>query len=347
VVFPSYRIFVLHKMRTFFLITVLSVLALTSNAAVCTATANGAWNNASTWSCPGGPGCGDVVVIPAGKTVTITAQQDYSPCTALGPLQIFIYGCLKFDNGNKLKLPCNSNLYIASSGSMVPGTGGGNSNYLEICTTIQWNAADGTSTGPIAYCSLPPCSLLPLPVELVAFTAREKNKKIYLDWKTETESNNHHYEVEKSFDGINFVQMASVNSKAPNGSSRSPLEYQAVDSDVLHSLCYYRLKQIDKDGAARFSNVISVKISSIELNIYPNPNSGSFNIDLPNTAPNSNLEIVIFNSLGQEVYRSSQSQGSGEAKTIQIAPNLAFPKGIYTTSVSVDGETHMLKLLVQ
>ncbi len=147
------------------MVSIILLGSLSSKAVLCVALGNGDWNTAANWSCGVKPGCGDSVVIPAAFTLTITSQQDYSSC-ASGP-NIVIYGVLKFDNGNKLKLPCDARVYIMPGGSIQPGTGGGNSNYIEICNDIVWNAAAGNLTGPSCLPSTAPwCLGVVLPVKL-------------------------------------------------------------------------------------------------------------------------------------------------------------------------------------
>jgi hypothetical protein len=316
---------------------------------ICTATVNGDWANASTWSCPGGPGCGVSVVIPSGITVTITSQQNYSACspTPAASIQIYINGTLKFVTGNKLQLPCGSQVYIGPGGSMQPGNGGGNSNYLEICTNIVWSADDGPVSGPTAFCANPPCSILP--VELSAFSAAEKKRVVYLYWKTESESGNDHFDIERSTNGIDFEKISEVPSKAANGDSRVAIEYQATDKDLKDPLYYYRLKQVDKNSDSKHFKIISVRVSAAELYIYPNPNNGQFWIDVPNGKENETVEVCIIDNMSRVVMEKTISLTSDNSSgdKVQITPSVDLPKGIYHTVIKFQGAQHHSKLVVQ
>jgi len=51
---------------------------------------------------------------------------------------------------------------------------------------------------------------VPLPIELLSFTAECKEQNIVLKWITLTEKNNIYFTIEKSFDGINWKILANI-----------------------------------------------------------------------------------------------------------------------------------------
>ncbi|MEI2750011.1 MAG: hypothetical protein V9E88_14775 [Ferruginibacter sp.] len=53
-------------------------------------------------------------------------------------------------------------------------------------------------------------SFLVLPVTWVSFDAKGNDKKVVLDWVTENETSNDHYEVERSFDNNEFKTIGLV-----------------------------------------------------------------------------------------------------------------------------------------
>ena len=171
--------------------------SLAIRAAICTATNNGSWSNNSTWSCAGGPSCSDSIIIPVGRTVTVTNQQDYTGCAV--PIKITIYGRLHFNPGFKLKLPCGSRIYIFQNGYISGDGGGGSANYIEICNLAVWSSTTGSYTGP--NCLPPsPCPFDILPIELSAFTASVNGSQIDLHWITQSEKDNLRFEIERSTD---------------------------------------------------------------------------------------------------------------------------------------------------
>ncbi len=64
-----------------------------------------------------------------------------------------------------------------------------------------------------------------LPVRFGALSAALKHNQILINWSTESETNNDHFEIEISADGKQFNPIASVKSKAVNGNSATPINY--------------------------------------------------------------------------------------------------------------------------
>jgi hypothetical protein len=273
----------------------LSLIVLVSfkvKGVTCVSLGNGNWTNALNWSCGAVPNCGDSIVILAGHTVTITTQQNYTGCGL--PIKITIYGTLKFTNGNKLLLPCGSKVYIMSGGSIDPGTGGGNSNTIEICNDLYWNAGSGTLGGPSC---LPPCG--PLPIELIHFKGAPYNTYVKLEWATMTETNNKLFIIERSEDADNFEQIGLLNGA---GNSQTLKKYNFFDKKSLNEVVYYRLKQIDFDNSFEYSGIIAVKIKlNNEIKTYPNPAQNQITIEFNTTRFDEELMVNIMDLTGKKI----------------------------------------------
>jgi hypothetical protein len=117
----------------------------------------------------------------------------------------------------------------------------------------------------------------PLPVVLTAFTATlaAGGRAVRLEWATASETNNAHFEAERSFDGISF---AAFRTMAAAGSSPTPHTYALTDAALPASVqqLYYRLRQVDVDGTASYSpvRVVVVDLAS-PLVLFPNPAGAS------------------------------------------------------------------------
>jgi hypothetical protein len=141
-----------------------------------------------------------------------------------------------------------------------------------------------TSFSPYAISSN---AAAPLPVELVAFGAARTDKGVQCTWKTASEKNNSHFEVERSHNKQQFEKISTV---AGAGTSASSHSYSVLDTQAPTSTLYYRLRQVDEDGAATYSPVAVVQgctncvAAQATLAVVPNPSSGHVQVLASNGA---------------------------------------------------------------
>ncbi|MFK7937155.1 MAG: lectin-like protein [Saprospiraceae bacterium] len=188
---------------------------------------------------------------------------------------------------------------------------------------------DGT-WGDFAEDNLKPFILetaLPLPVELITFTATNIGSTIVLEWQTTSETVNRKFIIEHSQSTDNFVQLGSVEAREKNAEQEA---YSFIFSNPQAGINYFRLKQMDEDGQFDYSQVISVDVTEKYAHIgafYPNPSrSGWVSIDY--YAENSTqLKINVFDSVGRLVATQDQLITDGDN---QLVLNLSqLEAGIY------------------
>ncbi len=118
----------------------------------------------------------------------------------------------------------------------------------------------------------------PLPVELIGFRAFCKNGDVTLNWSTSVEIDNDYFSVEKSYDLINFIEIADISGA---GNSNHVIHYSHIDKDVHSSdKMYYRIKQTDFDGKTKYSEILSVTCKDNNINVYAFVDASSGNIVL-------------------------------------------------------------------
>ncbi|MEM6801557.1 MAG: T9SS type A sorting domain-containing protein [Bacteroidota bacterium] len=145
------------------------------------------------------------------------------------------------------------------------------------------------------------------PVEWTHFAARAVNgRSVELAWGTALEINNDYFQIEKSIDGQVFEQIARVEGAGTSGEKR---EYFYVDQKYVADKIYYRLKQVDKDGAFEYSKIEEVRLensllSELRFEISPNPALDEVQIKLLDKAIGS-YHILIVDAYGKEVNRAA------------------------------------------
>ncbi|HSQ44680.1 MAG TPA: T9SS type A sorting domain-containing protein [Ginsengibacter sp.] len=169
----------------------------------------------------------------------------------------------------------------------------------------------------------------PLPVSMVSFTASLfQDKKVKLDWKTSMEINCRKYEIERSFDGNIFSNVAEVPGAGTTSSIHS---YSYLDdiSSVGCSIIYYRIDQIDNDGKSSYSKVLQVKINDEmrQLIISPNPFTSYISIKIT-WNKNENVTAKIINLQGSEVFTKNIQMNKG-ANYVPIDDVSDLPPGNY------------------
>ncbi len=112
----------------------------------------------------------------------------------------------------------------------------------------------------------------PLPVEMLYFEASIQDRDVQLEWATAKEVNNDFFEVQRSFDGISYEIIGLVSGA---GSTSETQLYLFEDHKAVPGLQYYRLRQVDFDGAFEYSDIVVVEYAPngnlFKAGLFPNP----------------------------------------------------------------------------
>jgi hypothetical protein len=180
----------------------------------------------------------------------------------------------------------------------------------------------------------------PLPVILTAFNANCNSNTVELSWTTESEINNDYFIVEKSFDAVTFFELTKVYG---NGSSSVMNHYSAFDSNPSSGVTYYRLKQVDFDGAISYHNIVSTNCNANGFNVNQiilNNNALSFNVA---TTLNENLMVYFYDYRGRLI--ANKPITVVEGNNIVKLNNLELSTGIYMLSIIGEQNSYATKLL--
>lgn len=178
-----------------------------------------------------------------------------------------------------------------------------------------------------------------LPVKYISFEAISNDKKVDLNWQTDNEVNNSHFEVERSFDGNYFSTINVLNE--PLTTSSTTRKYTISDNATTFSskeIVYYRIKQIDVNGKYIYSKTAMVRLSAnkgIIMQVSPNPFNESITVNF--TSIDKGTAIIKMRSLtGQTVLTKNVIINKGDNR-VQIGSLNKLAKGMYIAQIIING----------
>ncbi len=179
-----------------------------------------------------------------------------------------------------------------------------------------------------------------VPVEFVSFNASVTNNVVNLNWATATETNNKGFEVQRSLNNSEFASIGFVDGK---GTTTGTSNYTYSDATQTGKYSY-RLKQVDFDGTASYSNTVEVNVVPTAFDLgqnYPNPFNPSTMISF-NLPSESKVSLIVYNSTGQmvkELINNTISAGYNEVgfNASELTSGIYF----YTLkAISADGSSN-------
>lgn len=142
-----------------------------------------------------------------------------------------------------------------------------------------------------------------LPIQLASFSAKFEKGIVNLKWSTFSEKDNLGFELERSINGNLFEKIGFFKGSENNYGEKW---YNTVDNSPNIGVNYYRLKQIDANGAVSYSPVEAVFASFNKdiVKLYPNPV-----VDLITVESLTDGTLVVLNASGQVVLKIAILEG--------------------------------------
>lgn len=299
---------------------------------------NSNWSNTNSWDLNRIPKDRDTVVIPAGFNVYFDKNE------SLGSLYVKVYGILTLKKN--LILDLFSVVEVALNGQIVAFGSDRNNETIKIGSKKKFDqntigavtgasyANNGTGTSPNGF-----TYTTTLPVKFAGFTAVKKMDAIVLNWSTAQESDNSHFEVEKSTDGRNWNMIAMV---MGNGNTNTVSNYQYTDKKNNSAVVYYRIRQVDLNGKAWFTDVRTIRGNGTApaFKVYA---SGTNELTIALNSTVARLEVSVFTLDGQKVAAGTYTNAAYQVK--QQMPVL--PAGMYVVQLNDNNGTVLAQKIVR
>ena len=167
---------------------------------------------------------------------------------------------------------------------------------------IDTDADQVQDPGETGYiCNLTPQG--PLPVVLANFNAVSKSGKVSLTWETLQEVENDGFEIQRRVGTGKYETVAFVDSKVTGGTGSGTTYSFDDNAPIAKGVTYYRLRQVDLNGQAAFSEVKALRGlgSPIVVSVYPNPSRGTTNVAIPEGT--GTMDVTLDDFAGRSVQR--------------------------------------------
>ncbi len=167
----------------------------------------------------------------------------------------------------------------------------------------------------------------PLPVTMVNFAANCNDKsEVDVKWTTASEQNSENFVVERTRDLAQWEYVTTLNAA---GNSNYNIDYSTIDTDPFSGVSYYRLVQMDNNGAETIYGPISVSCADAEnsMIVFPNPTKGNFIVEISSDEDLSDAQLTITDLSGKVI--SSRAINLLQGKTQAIFDNQELQLGTY------------------
>jgi hypothetical protein len=183
-------------------------------------------------------------------------------------------------------------------------------------------------------------------VNFTSFTATKKENDAVLTWAVENESaTTDMYEVERSIDGITFDKVTEVKPRLNGFTSNA---YNITDANIANlrnnGIIYYRIKQIDVNGRAVYTDIKNVRLVEKAglISAYPNPTKDYTTVRIDATEVNDVLLSVISAEGKQVMVSTLKVQKGVNLKKLDLSTLAA---GNYIIKATIAGEVKTLNVI--
>lgn len=223
----------------------------------------------------------------------------------------------------------NTNVTVAANSSLgISGAIPGVNINQDVFIVFTQTSGDASGASMVTRFQSTQCS--PLPVTFKSLNATRTNRSnVLLTWETATEINNNGFVIQRNM-GNDWQMVSFVPSQAVEGNSSSTLVYTFNDNNSNKGISQYRIKQVDLDGKARFSQIRAVRGESqnAKMIVFPNPSA------------NGQVSVVF-----------EEKQGTRDVTLSDLSGRLIKQwKGISYTTIQMDNlkpGMYMLQVIVK
>ncbi len=156
-----------------------------------------------------------------------------------------------------------------------------------------------------------------------------------LTWKTTIDNNQLYYELEKSTNGFEYTNIATIYSDGTGS-------YSFLDTSINSRKVYYRVRYYNTEAQYGLTNIVLIEPTDKKstISVYPNPVSGNtINVQMNQLDP-GNYQLAILDNHGRVLF-TQQIMHQNNSSTIPVTFNRNFTNGLYRLKL-----THLTSMKV-
>jgi hypothetical protein len=239
-----------------------------------------------------------------------------------------------------------SNSAVNASSSVAGGVAGttskGTTNYGATAGSV------GVLLQTVTQSQMPtfPLVCVTLSVNFINVAAAQQDGTTAINWQVANEtSSTKEYIVERSVDGVSYVDVAHVAYQAHTSSVNS-YDYTDNENIVGANTVYYRIKAVSVSGNGQYSKIVTILMNGLttKLNVFPNPARTYTTISF--VATNSgDVSMRLFDLKGSTIWQK-QTRVSPGTNSILLDQLGNIPSGIYILQWFDGLKPQQVKLMV-
>ena len=177
-----------------------------------------------------------------------------------------------------------------------------------------------------------------LPERFSSFTGKLEDKSVKLSWLTVSKQIDSHFNVLRSANGKEFVNIGTV--QGNNNSSKS-ISYGFIDNNPVQGVNYYKLEQVGFDSAASNSKTIYVTTETNKSTLSVYTENDAIHVDAY-SLKDKKSKLVITDTSGKKILQQGLELQKGY-NTAKIPTTLHT--GVYVATLQSDNEAISTKFI--
>lgn len=211
-------------------------------------------------------------------------------------------------------------------------------------STLLFVGVSGISDNNPVNDNATPSLVVPVLYGFIDASTRDQCSQVDLTWQTTVEINNEGWHVQRSYDGKDYENIAWIDGA---GNSNETLRYEFVDYEVdkYQEVAYYRLHQMDLDGASEFSSVVRAPLDCTDdrhIAIYPNPANEIVTLSLGSASLGQTVDVVVIDYKGAKAYERTYTEITQLEEEIDVSTWLP---GVYSVMVTTGNRQESLRMI--